>query len=182
MNESGAPRTPVPGRECGSCMLCCKVYAIAPLNKPSGVWCSHAVMGKGCGVYTDRPHVCRSFFCDWMVSPELGPDWKPDKAKFMLATHPTGAVTVMVDSVRPGAWREPKYYTALKTLAARIIERGGLLTVYVGRRLTVVLPDRDEDCGIVPDNHSLRVLTRYEGGRPRYQVIVDTPVPDGEAD
>jgi hypothetical protein len=32
---SDPPRL-VPGRECGSCSMCCKVYNIAEINKPAG--------------------------------------------------------------------------------------------------------------------------------------------------
>ena len=38
----------VPGRTCGSCMLCCTVMQVEELNKPSGVKCSYAVTGRGC--------------------------------------------------------------------------------------------------------------------------------------
>ena len=45
----------VAGRTCGTCMMCCKVPAIEEFAKPPGVWCRHAVSGKGCGIYADRP-------------------------------------------------------------------------------------------------------------------------------
>src|SRR4051794_3985517 len=45
----------VPGRACGSCMMCCKVPYIKEFEKPAGVWCKHAVAGKGCGIYESRP-------------------------------------------------------------------------------------------------------------------------------
>ena len=45
----------VPGRICGSCMLCCKVMIVDELNKPSGTLCRHAVLGKGCFIREQRP-------------------------------------------------------------------------------------------------------------------------------
>ena len=33
----------VPGRECGTCTLCCKLIAVAALGKPPGVWCTHTI-------------------------------------------------------------------------------------------------------------------------------------------
>ena len=45
----------VPGRACGTCMMCCKVPYIKEFEKPAGVWCRHAVPGKGCGIYESRP-------------------------------------------------------------------------------------------------------------------------------
>src|SRR5258708_27094970 len=38
----------IPGRECGSCTLCCKVYNIPEIGKAAGKWCKHCTPGKGC--------------------------------------------------------------------------------------------------------------------------------------
>ena len=168
----------VPGRECGACMQCCKLPAIQPLNKPSGKWCVNASPGRGCATYAIRPGVCRSFFCDWMLNPSLGPEWKPDKAKFMITSQPNGAVAILVDPAAPAAWRDPKYYVAIKKFAALMIEQGRVLTVHAGRRLTVVLPDRDHDAGLVPDEHIVGVRTSIVNGRPSYEVIVQIPSQD----
>ncbi len=153
-------------------MQCCKLPAIADLNKPSGKWCVNADPGRGCKIYADRPGVCRAFYCDWMLNPALGPEWKPDKARFLVGTFANGAVAVLVDSAAPSAWRAQPYYNALKILAAQIIERGGVMSVHAGRRMTVILPDRDHDAGLVPDDHALSVRTTIVDGKPRYEVIV----------
>ena len=68
----------VPGRSCGTCTLCCKVFPVPDLAKPAGKWCQHCQPGKGCRIHETRPEVCRKFFCGWMVSPGLGPEWKPE--------------------------------------------------------------------------------------------------------
>src|SRR4051812_22511432 len=74
----------VPGRACGCCTLCCKVIAVTDFDKPPGVWCAHCIRGKGCGIYESRPTDCRTFFCEWMLEHGLGPEWKPEHAKFAL--------------------------------------------------------------------------------------------------
>src|ERR1700730_953620 len=56
MNPSESPEL-APGKACGTCMMCCKLPLIEELNKPIDRWCRHAVPGKGCGIYTDRPPV-----------------------------------------------------------------------------------------------------------------------------
>jgi len=63
----------VPGRACGTCMMCCKVPYIKEFEKPAGVWCKHAVAGKGCGIYESRPSSCRAFYCMWMQDASFGP-------------------------------------------------------------------------------------------------------------
>src|SRR3977135_545867 len=75
----------VPGRSCGTCIMCCKVYAIRELNKRAGQMCVHAERGCGCKIYDNRPDVCRSFYCMWRVDATLGPEWKPETARFVVA-------------------------------------------------------------------------------------------------
>jgi len=72
----------VPGRECGSCSVCCKVLPIDTdeLQKQAGVACTHCIAAGGCGIYTTRPRVCRGYYCGWMTMPDLGDDWRPDKS------------------------------------------------------------------------------------------------------
>ena len=61
----------VPGRECGTCMLCCKVMAIDALGKPPGVWCRHIKRGVGCDIYEQRPSECRTFYCHRASGPRV---------------------------------------------------------------------------------------------------------------
>jgi hypothetical protein len=53
---------------CGSCTACCRVYAIRELNKPTGTWCQHCAIGKGCKIYAERPKPCVEFACEWLHS------------------------------------------------------------------------------------------------------------------
>ena len=80
---------PIPGRECGSCVVCCYVPNIdtPEFKKPPGVVCANCT-GKGCGIYETRPSVCRTFHCGWMVTPDLGEDWRPDRSGVLLASRP----------------------------------------------------------------------------------------------
>jgi hypothetical protein len=42
--------SPVPGRNCGDCSLCCKLIRVDAFDKPAGVWCATArpvVAGAG---------------------------------------------------------------------------------------------------------------------------------------
>src|SRR5258708_36396047 len=80
----------VPGRSCGTCTLCCKAVGVVEIAKPGGVWCRHCVSGKRCTVYETRYVSCRTFYCEWMVQKALGPEWKPDRAKFVLANTDAG--------------------------------------------------------------------------------------------
>src|SRR5215210_6075365 len=76
---------PAPDKSCGSCTLCCKLLAIGELDKPRDRWCDHCVPGQGCQIYESRPRECAHFECGWKVDERLGPEWRPDRCKFLLA-------------------------------------------------------------------------------------------------
>ena len=79
------PYSAAPGRECGACTLCCKVYALPEFAKPPGVWCKHCAPGKGCAIHEAPPDQCRQFFCLWMTDGTMPAEWKPDQARFVLS-------------------------------------------------------------------------------------------------
>ena len=140
--------TPAPGRSCGACTLCCKVYDVPAVESVSGQWCRHAVTGRGCGIHETRPSHCRAFFCLWMTEGWLGPEWKPDKAKMVLSIEPGSRhLAVQVDPGQPGIWRREPYYGQLKRWAVSSLPQKRHVLVHVNRNTTVVLPDRDVPLG-----------------------------------
>ena len=154
----------VAGRECGSCTLCCKVAAVEEVRKPNGVWCSHCVAGKRCTIYDQRPLSCRSFYCQWMVEKTLGPEWKPERAKFALVKTDGGhRLTALVDPGFSSAWRRSPYYENLKHWAAEAARRLPdmyLVDVLIGQRSIVILPNRDVDMGAIGHDEVLRLESR----------------------
>lgn len=75
----------VPGRECGDCVACCKSLEIQEpqLTKPAEVLCQHCT-GHSCGIYDNRPSVCRGWYCVWRVEKDLSDDMRPDKCGVMF--------------------------------------------------------------------------------------------------
>ena len=154
----------VPGRSCGSCSLCCKVLHIAELGKPIGKWCVHCRPGNGCGIHPTRPVSCRGFYCEWKIAKGLGPEWKPDRCKFVLKKN-DGNLTAHVDPGFPNAWRATPYYENFKIWAADAAKQTPMrvISIMVGERVTVVLPDSEAEFGILgPDE--LVQLNRDERG------------------
>lgn len=156
----------VPGRACGTCTLCCKLIAVKDLGKAPGTWCPHCVRGKGCGIYETRPTECRTFFCHWMLEKGLTADWKPEKAKFALVTSAGGHMTAFVDPGFPGAWRNPPYFETLKrwSLEGARANPARMISVRIGTRGIVILPDREIDIGTVGPDDVIR-LEAGPGGR-----------------
>jgi hypothetical protein len=157
-----ASRQPAPGKSCGSCMMCCKVPHITEFKKPPGVWCAHAVTGKGCRIYANRPDLCRAFYCGWMYEPGLGPEWKPDKAKFVVMPARGPFLHITVDPGYPDSWTRPPYLAEIKRWATDRIAREQFVLVRIGSRLIVVLPDREVRLGEV-DPEAPIIVSREHG-------------------
>ena len=137
-------------RECGTCTMCCKVMGIKEIEKPSGQWCPHCLPGKGCGIYAERPGSCRAFYCLWMQDASFGPEWKPEKAKFVVYVQRNGVnLQVAVDPSFPNAWTKPPYQAQIRKWVASGAERGQFVFVRIGPRMIALLPDRDVDLGRV---------------------------------
>jgi hypothetical protein len=169
----------VPGRACGSCMLCCQVMGVDELRKPAGVMCSYAVAGKGCTIRKQRPQVCRQFFCGWRIDPNLDSTWKPERCGFVLgiSLH-YGAMMVTVDPARPLAWKTEPYYGRLKQWAERAFPENKRIVAMVAGEATVVLPDRDVPLGLLTPEDEI-VLSRqggsYHAERRRRQPAGSSP-------
>ena len=160
--------SPVPGRACGRCGLCCKLLAIDALGKPEGRWCRHWSAGHRCGIYAERPGECRTFNCDWLLFPELGPEWRPDRSKIVLCTDAARKrVVAFVDPAFPGAWRAPPFFRKFKQLAHMAAAHGGQVLIRIGGRTVVVLPDGEVDLGVTASDAAITVKRTAEGWKVR---------------
>ncbi|HEX2764369.1 MAG TPA: hypothetical protein VHM92_11095 [Allosphingosinicella sp.] len=173
----------VPGRSCGSCTLCCKTVAVEELAKPSGSWCAHCRPSQGCSIYESRPAGCRDFHCEWLRSERLGPEWRPDRAKFALMVTPTGHLAACVDPGFPTAWRQPAYYPALRRWACERADNPASswpgVDVWIGRRCILILPDGETDLGIVAADEEVRIERRVTAAGQAYvatKFAVRTPL------
>jgi len=170
--EATAPQT-VPGRACGACMMCCKVPHIEEFAKPAGIWCKHAAPGKGCSIYGERPGSCRAFFCSWMVDASFGPEWKPDRAKFVTYVQANGVnLQIAVDPGFPNAWRKEPYYGRIKQWAREGAPEGRFVYVRIGPRLIAVLPEREQDLGEVDPGDDIFVARKRDAAGFNYEVEV----------
>ena len=160
-SQPAPSRTPVPGRACGNCTLCCKTMAVAELAKPPGTWCAHCSRSAGCEIYESRPAGCRDFYCEWMLSAKLGPEWKPDRAKFAMMFTPEGHLAACIDPGFPSAWRQPPYYQTLWRWACERAEdplsKWPGVDVWIGQRCILILPDGEKDLGIVAPDEEVRI-------------------------
>ena len=149
-------------RSCGSCTLCCKLFPVPELGKPSGQWCQHIAQGRGCGIHETRPPVCRAFWCQWIENPDLGTEWKPEIAKFVLSIYPgSNSLAVTVDPANPANWRKEPYISGLRRFAAAALAQGDQVIVFRGDIGTAVLPQGEAELGrILPGD---RIVTLKRG-------------------
>jgi hypothetical protein len=164
----------VPGRSCGTCSLCCKVVRVPEMDNAAGTWCRHARPGNGCGIYATRPFICRSAYCEWMATPAMGPEWKPEIAKFVLYRSQGGKrLSIHVDPGAPDAWRRTPYYENIKrwaTEAAWKTPDPHMVDVLVGERSTVILPDDEVELGVLAPDEQVRIGRTFVEGGVKVQV------------
>jgi hypothetical protein len=134
---------PVPDRSCGTCTLCCKVYAIPELEKPSGAWCNECTPGKGCGIWGKQPEQCSTFFCQWMYDATLGPLWKPDVSRFVMNIQEGVTLAVAVDPGHRHAWKREPYYSVFKKMALELFGKSMMIVVGDGVNKILVTPEDD---------------------------------------
>ena len=149
-------------RSCGSCTLCCKLFPVPELEKPASQWCRHIAQGRGCGIHETRPSVCRAFWCQWIENDQLGPEWKPEIAKFVLSIYPgSNSLAVTVDPASPANWRKEPYLSDLRRFATAALAQGDQVIVFKGDHATAILPEGETELGrILPGN---RIVTMKRG-------------------
>lgn len=156
-------------RECGECTMCCKLLGVESIRKAAGAWCAHCIKG-GCAIYDRRPQECRNFVCAWLERPVLDERWKPSLCKFVLSMEGM-KLKVVVDPARPDAWRKEPFYSYFKNWIRQSAAAGGELLVLTGKRVTVVLPDRDVDLGLCADDERVVVGRTETALGPRFEAL-----------
>jgi hypothetical protein len=160
----------VPGRACGSCLMCCKAFPVLELAKPAGRWCTHAKAGKGCGIHDARPETCRTFFCVWMRNPTLGDEWKPDRAKFVMSSFAGSEVlAITVDPAQPTAWKREPYHSTIRAWAGSAIESRSQVLLICGERVSVILPNTELEVGVLSPGD--QIALSHDGQRFHARVV-----------
>ena len=121
---------PALGKSCGSCTMCCKALEIEHFDKPMGKLCTNCVASGGCGIYLERPKVCREFLCEWMCDRALPPHLRPDRAgTILIEDSDTEEYHAVCDPSKPMAWRQPvmfKHLVAVAKSGRTVLAKSGL--------------------------------------------------------
>lgn len=171
---TSAPARP---KTCGSCSLCCKVFRIEALKKPSGEWCPNCAIGRGCKIYGSHPKECQDFVCQWLKFEQMPDSFRPDRTKVVLAIEPPGEQLIArCDPASPMAWRKEPIYSFLKRYAQGAMGASPDLRVYAvaGDRLWLITPNEDVDFGRVEGGVPFNLAKGADG---KLKPVFDPPQP-----
>ena len=133
--------SPVDGRACDGCTLCCKLLSIEELEKPPGATCPDCVAGTGCGIYAGRPTECRGFFCDYLLDPALGAEWQPTSSGMVVAYEDySNSIVIHVDAGTPLAWRAEPFASQISGWATAGARAETQVIVWQGDTRIVIAP------------------------------------------
>lgn len=118
-------------RQCGPCTVCCTELKIPQLRKEARVPCQH-LTASGCGIYAERPNVCREFLCGWRLFEEMGDDWRPDLSGVM-------ALRWAPDQL-PAAWKTAPYGVHLLVTGSEAAVMRPAFVTYVARTMARGIP------------------------------------------
>lgn len=171
-------------RDCGDCSLCCKVFFVGEFEKKAGDWCRHCSPGRGCGIHSTRPAICRDFFCFWISHPELPNFLKPNRSKVILTGSrrelPNGlaeqSLLVHCDADDPSAWRREPTYSFLKRQTRSPDGRPQSVIIWAGKRVWMLTPQGAADLGVASGSRTFEVRLDADG-KPVADLTESTPPP-----
>lgn len=73
-------------KECGDCDECCKGTLTGDVyghQMGKGISC-HFFKEHKCGIYKDRPHMCKEYECFWKLDPNIPDFMKPNISKIII--------------------------------------------------------------------------------------------------
>lgn len=160
--------TPDPAKQCGTCSLCCKLFDVEWLDrpKPAGQWCHHCKPGRGCAIWQNLPQKCGDYHCVWRLDPALGPEWKPDRARFILThAHQDAPLAVILDKGAPDTHRREPYWSRLRETARQHLEgRGSTIVIYGGGKRALLFPDHEQEIPPGIALHDIRINRHERAG------------------
>lgn len=81
------------------------------------------------------PGACGAFNCTWLLAPNLGDAWRPDRAGFVMHSENDGRrLIVECDGADPHAWRRKPYHAVFRDRARSGAAQGLEILVFTGRR------------------------------------------------
>jgi hypothetical protein len=150
---------------------------IPEIDKAPLTWCRHCEIGVGCKIYEERPGVCRSFYCRYMLTPSLGEHWKPSNCNMVLTfDRSSKTLAIRVDPDHAKAWRQEPYFSEIKAWAAVAWHDNGQVIVWQGDVAIAMLPHGEKVLGHVREDQGImRTTVQGPTGKMFDAKVVDRP-------
>jgi len=127
-------------RECGRCILCCKIMAVPQIDKPELTWCKYLDRRrKYCKKYDVRPKACREFNCLWLMG-MFGENDSPENTNVVFSVNnPKGDLIqcIIAFELYAGAANEGR----AKRIIQRVVLKGVPVIIVYGDGRNLLLPD-----------------------------------------
>lgn len=111
------------GRSCDGCTKCCEGHLTATINVKDTVVqlspkpCIFVEVGKGCGVYDDRPKdPCKDFRCHYLVDAAVPEAMKPSKSNVILTIEEAVPGVEYVKATEAGDKLQAEYLAWIMSL------------------------------------------------------------------
>jgi hypothetical protein len=78
-----------------------------------------------------------------MYDGSLGPEWKPDIARFVMNIQGGNVLAVTVDPGHRTAWMREPYYAKFKQMSLELFAKGLMVVVSDGINKILITPDSD---------------------------------------
>lgn len=134
-------------RNCGECIACCSYLKIPELDKKGLEHCRHLKLSdpvqegilqlssgcNNCGIYDDRPEVCRKYSCLWLAGYGKDED-RPDKSLVLIDTIHAIENAIECKPLCEGAAETEKGRKAIRRMS-RQSDKVALVTTFTETRL-----------------------------------------------
>ena len=98
--------------------------------------------------------------------------WRPSNSKIVLAADADhNRIVAHVDPDRPRAWLKDPFYKTLKEWSIAAMPQDGQVLVCIGRKMIVILPNKDVHLGIVADDEVIVTKQTLMDGRIVYDAF-----------
>jgi hypothetical protein len=78
-----------------------------------------------------------------MYDATVGPEWKPEIARFVMNIQEGKTLAIAVDPGHRNAWKREPYYSVLKKMALELFGKGMMIVVGDGMNKILVTPEDD---------------------------------------
>lgn len=101
-------------RECGDCTLCCLLLPVPGVKVGVNTNCKFCT--DKCSIHDNRPNICSTFDCEWLLKDEMSEDLKPNKCNVIFEHINDYSVLCLVHFNDLDAWKREPVKSHIKKL------------------------------------------------------------------